>query len=316
MNIFKKMFSGGDIKTKGLIAWGTYKNFYVTARQDARTYGFTVGIAYHAESEGGAAVIKDRIRELLMRIKAEQKQLAEFTVEDNYIQFMENSSGLAATTAKKINENLERIISILQEEGCVSGCELCGGSYSVNAYNLNGKPLHLCADCRRKVEQDMERTKEELRSQKSNPVLGILGAVAGSALGVALWVFIYQLGYIAGIAGAAIMLLAYGGYIKLGRAMDTKGAIFSLIIGLAMIFVACHISWTIEAIKAYKDVYHVNMNFFYMYRRLFSILDRMNIVADFIKELVIGYGLSLLVAFPTIISSIKESRGSSTIKQL
>ena len=53
-----------------------------------------------------------------------------------------------------------------------------------------------------------------------------------------------------------------------------------------------------------------------MYKKLFSILERLDIVSNFVTELVMGYGLSLLVAFPTVISSFKESRGSGKIKRL
>lgn len=317
MNIFKKMFQGGDIKTKGLMAWGTYKGFHVTAQQDARTYGFTVKITYHAENgEGSKELIKERVRELLGRIKVEQKQLGDYMVEDNFIRFVENSAGLAATTAKKINENVDQIIGILQAESCVSGCELCGNSYSVNPYNVNNVPVFLCSGCETRVMQDMEQAKDEILSRKSNLFLGLIGAVAGSLIGVALWVLIYQLGYIAGIAGAAIMLLAFWGYKKLGGAMDTKGVIISFVVGLVMVFEACHVSWTIEAIKAYNEYYSINMEFFYMYKKLFSILERLDIVSNFVTELVMGYGLSLLVAFPTVISSFKESRGSGKIKRL
>jgi len=317
MNIFKKMFPGGDIKTKSLMAWGTYKGFYVTAQQDARTYGFTIKITYHAENgEESVALVKERVRELFGRIKVEQKQLGDYMVEDRFIRFVENSAGLAASTAKKINANVDQIIGILQTEGCVSGCELCGNSFSVSPYNVNNAPVFLCSGCEARVEQDMAQAKDEVLSRKSNPLLGLIGAAVASLIGVALWVLIYQLGYIAGIAGAAIMLLAFWGYRKLGHAMDTKGVLISFAVGLVMVFVACHISWTIEAMKAYSEYYRVDMDFFYMYKRLFSILERLDIVSDFVTELVMGYGLSLLVAFPTVIAAFKESRGSGKIKRL
>lgn len=317
MNIFKKMFPDGDIKTKGMMSWGTYKGFHVSALQDARTYGFTIKITYHTENgEQSAEQVRERVRELFGRIKAEQKQLGDYAVEDNYIRFVENSAGLAAATAKKINSNVDRIIDVLREEGCVSGCELCGNGYSVSPYNVNNMPVFLCSECEAGVERDMEQAKDEILSRKSNLLLGVIGAVAASVIGVALWVLIYQLGYIAGIAGAAIMLLAFWGYRKLGHALDTKGVLISFAVGLVMVFVASHISWTIEAMKAYSEYYDINMDFFYMYKRLFSILERLDIVSNFVTELAMGYGLSLLVALPTVISAFKESRGSGKIKKL
>lgn len=317
MSVFKKMFPDGDIKTKGLMAWGTYKGFFVTALQDARTYGYTVKITYHAErGEDSAALVKERVCELFRRLGVEQKQFGDYMVEDNYIKFVENSAGIAATTAKKIHDNVDQVIAILQAEGCVSGCELCGSSYSVNPYNVNNAPVFLCSSCGTRVEQDMENANGEVLSRKSNPLLGLIGAAVASVLGVVLWILIYQIGYIAGIAGGAIMLFAFWGYKKLGRAMDTKGVLISFAVGLLMVFVACHISWTIEAIKAYNEYYGFNMDFFYMSKKLFSILEKLDIMSDFFIELAMGYGLSLLVAFPTVINSFKESRGSGKVKRL
>lgn len=317
MNIFKKAFQGGDIKVKGLMAWGTYKGFHVAAEQNAQTYAFNVRITYHKEgSENDALMLKDHLNELFGRIKAEQKQLADYIVEDNVIKFTVNSAGLAAATAKKINSNADQIIALLQAEGCGSGCEQCGSEYSVHIYNVNNTARYLCDNCKQQLEQDMESARDEVKNQKSNVVLGIVGAVGGSLLGVVLWVLIYQLGYIAGIAGAAIMLLGMFGYRKFGGVLDTKGVIISVVIALVMVFEASHISWTIEAMKAYHEYLQIDMDFFYMYRRLFSILEKLDVTSDFIGELVIGYGLSLLVGISPIIAAFRESRGGYKMKLL
>lgn len=317
MNIFKKIFQGGDIKVKGLIAWGTYKGFHVMAQQNAHTYAFNVKITYSKEGdENTVLMVKEHINEQFGRIKAEQKQLADYIVEDNVINFTVSSAGLASATAKKVSSDVEQIIGILQAEGCGSGCEQCGSEYSAHHYSVNNTVMHLCDSCKSRLEQDMELARDEIKKQKSNVVLGIVGAVGGSLLGVVLWVLIYQLGYIAGIAGAAIMLLGMFGYRKLGGVLDTKGVIISVVIALIMVFEACHISWTIEAIKAYHKYLSVDMNFFYMYQRLFSVLEKLDVTADFIGELVIGYMLSLLVCISPIIAAFKESRGSCKMKQL
>lgn len=317
MNIFKKMFPEGDIQTKGMMAWGTYKGFFVTALLDGRTNRFIVKITYHAERGAeSASRVKEQICELFRKISVEQRQFGDYMVEENYIKFVENSAGIAATTARKIHENVERVIAVLQAEGCVSGCELCGNSYSVTPYNVNNTPVFLCSSCGTRVEQDMENANGEVLSRKSNPFLGFIGAALASVFGVVLWILIYQLGYIAGIAGGAIMLFAFFGYKKMGRAMDTKGVFISFAVGLVMVFVACHVSWTIEAIKAYNEYYGFNMDFFYMSKKLFSILEKLDIMSDFFIELAIGYGLSLLVAFPTFINSFRESRGTGKINRL
>lgn len=81
---------------------------------------------------------------------------------------------------------------------------------------------------------------------RPNYALGVLGAVLGAALGVALWVGVGMLGYIIGLAGAAIIWLSMKGYQLFGGVLDRFGAIFSAVLSALCIPLATYLTyaWT------------------------------------------------------------------------
>lgn len=63
---------------------------------------------------------------------------------------------------------------------------------------------------------------------RENILLGIIGAVLGVLLGAALWVFLGRIGFIAGIAGYAIVFCGMKGYELLGGHLSKGGIILVL----------------------------------------------------------------------------------------
>ena len=94
------------------------------------------------------------------------------------------------------------MIHYLSENKFISGCGNCGRQdVALNLCSINGEMDFLCPDCFGKVNQSLEMNRQAKKAIKSNPVAGIVGAFLGALAGAVLWVLIYQLGYIAGIAG-------------------------------------------------------------------------------------------------------------------
>ena len=94
----------------------------------------------------------------------------------------------------------------------------------------------LCNNCRGELEVALQNYQQQKRSEKSRLVPGLVGAFLGSLIGCALWVVIYRLGYIAGIAGAVTAICAMKGYEMLGGHLDRKGVAGSAIIMVVMIY--------------------------------------------------------------------------------
>jgi NADH:ubiquinone oxidoreductase subunit 6 (subunit J) len=80
--------------------------------------------------------------------------------------------------------------------------------------------------------------------------LGILGAIIGAVLGGILWVIVGRMGYIAGICGFAVILLAMKGYKLLGKKLSRKAMVLIIIISLAVLFAANYVSYTWTLVDA------------------------------------------------------------------
>lgn len=124
---------------------------------------------------------------------------------------------------------------------------------------------------------------------RSNPFLGIIGALAGALAGAVLWIVLYQIGIIASIAGIAIIALACKGYALLSRHLDGKGVVFCIIIA-ALVLVAAHFfCWGLEIYDLYKEEYAITL--------LDGILSVPEVVFSgdsaigFVKDLMIGFVL-------------------------
>ena len=163
--------------------------------------------------------------------------------------------------------------------------------------------------------------------RQSNVVLGIVGALIGAALGGVVWGIVYKLGYIAGIAGFAIVAGAFKGYELLGKALDIKGVVISVLISVVMIFVAQYVSVALEVKTEYDAIYEeavdecrmygcledheeeleeFKMSFTDVLEELPDLMDEADAWGDFISDLVVGYIFSILCAGSYIVKKAKQ----------
>ena len=91
-------------------------------------------------------------------------------------------------------------------------------------------------------------------TEESNPMLGTIGALVGSLLGVFAIVVLGQIGYVAIVSGIVMGFGTFVGYAKLGGSMDLKGIIISVLIMIVMIYIGNRINWALYIIRAIPDV--------------------------------------------------------------
>ncbi len=141
--------------------------------------------------------------------------------------------------------------------------------------------------------------------KKSNVFLGIIGAIGGSLIGVILWVGISLIGFIAGVAGFAMLKFALKGYEKLSGKLDKKGAVISLLIAAFMVFFANVADYVVTLCQAFFEwdasldtVRYVIMNFG-------TLMTDADCWGGFILNLMIGYALSIWASFSLIRAILK-----------
>jgi hypothetical protein len=142
---------------------------------------------------------------------------------------------------------------------------------------------------------------------KSNALLGIIGAILGAVLGGIVWIIIGKMGFIAGIAGFLMMSFAIKGYRKFSGALDKKGQIISVIIAFLMIFVANYLGYALEYCKYYYSGDYSITNLITSFRKLPDFLTLTEIWGSFLKDLVVGYLLSIWSGFGILKSVFTRS---------
>lgn len=285
---------------------GIYRGYYVSVQN--RNGQFEVKVNASSEQDVNNAGLS----RFLANRKTVSKQLLDVQIYTYMVRLLIKGPNLAKNIPTVLNEELMPLFSYLASNGYLSGCEQCGKSDTyVSCYEVNGDAHTLCQNCRGELENALRSHQQQKRTEKSNLVPGLVGAFLGSLIGCVLWVLIGRLGYIAGIAGAVTGICAMKGYELLGKHLDRKGVIGSVIVMIVMIFLANKISWAWEAYSALGDY---DWTFSECFRELGFILDSSDLMGSYYADLIIGYLLTAVCSIRSIITAFRTSGGDYTIK--
>ena len=280
---------GGALTDAGNYLRGTYRGYYLVL-EPAASGKYLIRVNAHASNDPNNVKLQAFL----------DSKSANYMVAPRYFELLVNLPQTADDIPDAVNGALDPVIDFLSAGGYVSGCECCGGNTPApECYNVNGTHRFICANCPDTVKQNYRN------SQKGAFFPGICGAFVGALIGGALWILIYRLGYIAGIAGAVSAICAMKGYELLGKRLDMKGIIGSVVIMIATIFLASRISWS-------WDMYDILREYDYDFKTIFlhfsEILDTFEASGDYIKELLIGYGLTAVCSVGYIIEAVRSGR--------
>ncbi len=122
-----------------------------------------------------------------------------------------------------------------------------------------------------------------------NKVLGVIGALLGSALGIGIWCLIGLFGRVAVIGGFALCLGALGGYFLLGKGMSRTGLIFTAVIIILSVYLAVRLDYAISVYRALDKSVSLGSCFVSVMKLLEAIGEK----GSFFKDLGIGYLVTL-----------------------
>ena len=299
---------GGALKDYKQHMSGCCKGYYVVIEPQQAQYAVKINAS--AEDDADNA----KLNTYLMQKKDEVKEILNVKTGAHYFVLYVKMPNLAKNIPDVVNGVVEPILQYLRTNYYVSGCESCGTSQSaVESYEINGGHHYLCADCAKEVNAALEENQQNMKTKKSKFLPGLVGAFLGSLIGAVLWVVIFKLGYIAGIAGLVTGVCALKGFELLGGHVDRKGVIGSVIIMLITIFLANKIAWSWDAYTALKDY---DYTFSDCFRYLGEILEANELTGSYYGDLIIGYALTFLSSFRNIIAAFKASSGTYTMKKM
>ena len=143
-----------------------------------------------------------------------------------------------------------------------------------------------------------------------NMVTGIVGALIGVMIGVAAYVGIFQLGYIAGISGAIMMICSIKGFELLGKGLNIPAIIICVLMVLAAIWFSNHLCYALEFVK------ELDYDFKTAWIQLPYFLEEFeDLKGEYLENLLFGYGLSLLAIIPAIRDFVRGVRGGAETEE-
>ncbi len=317
--IINKVLPEENLTRRDNIAYGRYRGYYTTIFPVNLGQGIVLKITYQLSEGADRQAFTDRAYEQMKHIRDSYKNISSATVKEYFLEIIMSYS--TYDSDKKviacIEDMSDRLTRFLQAEGCGSGCQICGSGDFVNCYHISGGAHFLCESCKQGAAAQIEAVKQNKAMEKSNAFLGSIGAVAGSLIGVALWVLIYQFGFMAGLAGALIVLAAMKGYEMLGKYLDKKGVIICVVIAVFMVYFANKLSWSIEAYRAFSKE-GLQTTFFATYRNLMPLLKLLDITGSYYLDLAVGYLLTIVASYTNIIRAFRNVGfgGSYDIKKM
>lgn len=111
----------------------------------------------------------------------------------------------------------------------------------------------------------------KVKKDRENPLIGMIGALIGAAIGAGVIILLGKLGLVASVSGFILAVCTLKGYQLLGRKIGMPGIIICLALIAITPYVADRIEWAMVIKKAYADMG-------------VSLVDAFRVVPDFIKE--------------------------------
>lgn len=299
----------GTLSNQAAGLCGVYRGYYISIYATQMIY--SVQINATATTENGM----EELSRFLQNQQMNNKYLKDYAVRNNNLSIDIAVPNLIKNLPARLNEIIVPIINYLAGNAFISGCGDCGANdIAPECYEINGVYHYLCPACAGNIGSSLQLNQQNVLSQKSNMAAGLVGAFLGSLIGCVVWVLLYRLGYIAGLAGAVTGICAMKGYEMFGKHLDKKGVISCIVMMLVMIFFANKIAWSWEIFDVYSPYYDVT--FFDCFLSADEVIAESDLTVAYYGELVIGYLLTVVASYKDIIAAFKTSTGSFSMKKV
>ncbi len=309
MGVFNKSFDGYGVTVKNDIVYGSINGFYFNAVRIPAMREVRIMINYKSDDPE----ITPKIEQVFNNLKAQNPKLISITFGTYHLLITQGEQS-AKKTAQLTELTVMQMTQFLAVRGCVTCCASCGEPQA-SFFNINGGVSCVCESCAQKVVGQFEQTRAATRQMKSKVVPGAVGAFLGALVGMVLWIVIYRLGYIAGIAGAVGIICSMKAYEKFGGWLDVKGIVISSVFSLVLIYIAHNIAITMIIVNEFEK-YSIDYDFFDVYKNLPEFLELLEVKSQYWSDLIIGYVLTVIVGASYVIAAVRGAIGSYNMKRM
>lgn len=211
-------------------------------------YSFVVGVngAYGNLLYVKFSLSKNRVRlmeETINDLKGLSDQIANISIPAFDVLITIKSKTSIDAQSNSIIDVINKSIEYFKTHEIENTDEITGEVIETFASNITGRIMLISKNTFANKAREVENVKDE---KEENIPLGIVGAIAGSLLGVIVIIALGQIGFVASISGAIMGVATLIGYQKLGHKLDKKGIIISIAIMIIMTYLASRLNIAIS----------------------------------------------------------------------
>ena len=214
-----------------------------------------------------------------------------------------------------LDKIFKKVSSFITENAYYPCCELCGEYTETSVYTINDITICGCSDCYNHTISSLEEKHEAAKNKPGNIITGLVGAFIGSLIGVALWVAVFALGYIAALCGFVLAITIIKGYELFGGKLNALGIFSTIMLTLIMVYVATYLSYGYSIYDTFKET--DNIDIFTAIRSVNRFLKEFPEFANsFHSDLFLGYVFTTIGTVTTFITAYKKSNAVYSAKKI
>jgi hypothetical protein len=213
-----------------------------------------------------------------------------------------------------VMESLKTGAQFLRDNGYKSACPGCLEDKDAMPQKIGGTYMMVCDECYKSA---VERSKQlKLVDKKERSVLGVLGAIIGSAIGAACIILLGHFGYVTAISGLVMAFATLLCYRLFSGKLTIRGGLISLAIMIIMTFAAHYINYAniLTAMHSYTGY-----TFWYAVKTLpslYPVPEAREFRRQFFGYLWLLYLYVFVGCVPFIVSLFRKKRTENQITSL
>ncbi len=296
---------------KDRVMLGKYKNYKVVARENLPERLYSVSFPIKTSDLTQTESMNAFIQELVL----DKKKIKKVTYEGGGLRVDVIMKGMAKTNVSYLTELIDKIATFAARNYYETCCEMCGENKETEVHLINNKAVYVCETCYGQIIEGLDSLQENAKQRKGNFVTGIVGAFLGSLIGIALWVVVYALGYIAAICGVVLAVCIIKGYELFGGKLNVLGMIITITMTIAMVFVATYTAYGYELYSVLNE--YESVGFIEAINGLkYFLMDYEDVRRSFIADLFLGYFFTAIGSISSFISAYRVSNFKYTAKKV
>ena len=269
---------------------GYYRDFLFLIQHDRRNKQYLLQVwAKSAEPQERA-----QLEQYLLDYQNGNPQFMARQYDGNRIVLQIQQIKPADQAAMVLLQTMDQLALYLQGHQFHSCCQDCGREDGVDLYLLESGYYFACEDCYHNLSDQIKTNRQQPAS--GNVVAGIVGAILFSLVGVALWVFINRMGYIAAISGLVITVCAFKGYEVFGKKLTTPGLISCIVVAVLMCVFSTYVSLCVDIYVVLQD-YFIDATIMDAIDLVPLMLEDGEILGAYARDLLIGLALGAVASF-------------------